>query len=301
MKYLIGFLSAAVILLFTPYCLASENGGNGNYGIGVHTVAGAVLPPKGVTVFYAYAVHYTADRMMDEQGNSFIPGFEAKIDFQAIRVLHTWGDYKGITFSSGFILESANVNIEAGGLNDSDFGPTLISADPFNLGIKLDDLYLRTSTYFWLPLGPYDPDALANSALNNYATISQAFYATWFPNAKWELTVDAVASFNFENKDTQYQSGDLFGTTYAVGYRPFAGHPEWQFGINGFFVQQINDDEIRDVKVPTGFRLRKLAYGPQIIYWHSPAVAVLVKWQHETAVKNAPKGDSIWLQAAFPI
>ncbi len=294
------YMLAVISLLVTSQSLGSENGGFGNYGIGVQTIAAGMLPPVGMTLFNAYAVNYRADRFLDDQGKELIPNFKADIHLQALRVLHTWGTYKGISISSSVIFESTYATIEAAGQKDSDYGPTLIEIDPIHLGINIGDWHLQTATYVWLPLGNYDPADLAHSS-QNYATVSQSMAVTWLPTPQWEVTLDANVSFNFRNSETDYRSGDLFGLTYSAGYRPFPSHPQWQLGINGLYVQQFNDDEIDDQKVPTGFRLRKLSAGPQAVYWFSPAVAAALKWQHEVHVRNGPKGDSIWLQAAFPI
>ena len=251
------YMLAVISLLVTSQSLGSENGGFGNYGIGVQTIAAGMLPPVGMTLFNAYAVNYRADRFLDDQGKELIPNFKADIHLQ------------------------------------------LIEIDPIHLGINIGDWHLQTATYVWLPLGNYDPADLAHSS-QNYATVSQSMAVTWLPTPQWEVTLDANVSFNFRNSETDYRSGDLFGLTYSAGYRPFPSHPQWQLGINGLYVQQFNDDEIDDQKVPTGFRLRKLSAGPQAVYWFSPAVAAALKWQHEVHVRNGPKGDSIWLQAAFP-
>lgn len=287
------------ILLSASNSLASENG-TGNYGVGVQTVAAGLLPPPGMTMFNGYAVYYTADSFRDDKGHSLIPGFQADLHVQALRAVHTWGIYQGVTVTSSLIFESIYASIEAFGQKDSDFGPTLIDIEPVHLGIKLGDWYLQTGTYFWLPIGSYDEKALANSSFG-YATISQSVAASWMPTPQWELSLDGNVSFNFENKDSNYESGDLLGLTYSLGYRPFLTNPKWQLGINGFFVKQFNDDKIDGRRVPTGFRLRKFAVGPQIVYWFSPAIAAVFKWQHEMDARNAPQGDSIWLQAAFPL
>lgn len=287
------------ILLSASNSLASENG-TGNYGVGVQTVAAGLLPPPGMTMFNGYVVYYTADSFRDDKGHSLIPGFQADLHIQALRAVHTWGTYKGVTFSTSLIFESIQIELEVAGRQDSDFGPTLIDVEPLHIGIKLGDWYLQTGTYFWMPIGSYDRTALANSSFG-YSTVSQSLAASWLPTPQWELSLDANVSFNFENQDTNYHSGDLYGLTYSLGYRPFVSNPRWQFGVNGFYVKQFTDDELDGVKVPTGFRMEKFAFGPQVVYWFSPAVAVVFKWQNESSVRNAPDGDSFWLQAAFPL
>lgn len=301
LKYLFSLRLISLFLLgsIASPTLASENGG-GNYGFGVQTVMAGALPPPGMTLFGGYVVYYSADSFRGDDGDALVPGFKADVHVQAMRAVHSWGSYKGLTLSSSVILESIYAEIEAGGQHDSDFGPTLIDFEPLRIGLQLGNWHLQTGTYFWFPLGDYDANAIANSSYG-YTTISQSIDASWLPTPQWEISLDAHVSFNFENSDTNYHSGDQYGLTYHVGYRPFVSNPKWQFGLNGFYVKQFNDDELNGMKVPGGFRLRKFAVGPQIGYWFSPAVAVMFKWQAESSVRNAPRGDSFWLQAGFPL
>lgn len=294
---MLAFLS--VCLTSTP-ALASENGSIGSYGIGVQTIAVGVLPPPGATLLSWYAVYYTADTFRDDKGHASIPDFGADLSVQALRVAHSWASYKGVTLTSAVSLESINAQIKVAGQKDSDFGPTLYGIEPLRFGVKLGDWYLQTGPYVWLPLGSYNKQALANSTLG-YRTISQTVSATWLPTPQWELSLDTNVSFNSRNKDTGYHSGDLLGLTYSLGYRPFVTRPQWQIGINGFYARQLSDDDIDGRKVPTGFRLRKFAVGPQVVYWVSQAVAVAFKAQHEMGARNAPEGDSIWALGAFPL
>lgn len=114
------------------------------------------------------------------------------------------------------------------------------------------------------------------------------------------LDLSSSISFNRTNPETDYRSGTLLGFTWAANYRPFASRPQWQIGINGLYLDQIRDDEIDGEDVPGGFQLRKITAGPQVGYWITPAAAVVMKWAREYEVRNAPQGDQIWLQAAFP-
>ncbi|ANI53795.1 hypothetical protein PDR5_20650 [Pseudomonas sp. DR 5-09] len=41
--------------------------------------------------------------------------------------------------------------------------------------------------------------------------------------------------------------------------------------------------------------------GPQLFYSFNQNTGVVLKWLHETNVKNGPQGDSVWLEAAFPL
>ncbi|MDB5988547.1 MAG: putative signal peptide protein [Nevskia sp.] len=294
-----GLLCAA-LLLAAPSVEASENG-SGNFAVGAQTVIAAYFPPPNLTEFYGYLLYYHAGSFRDDHGHSAIPDFEANILAQAYRVAHTWGySAGGFSFSSSAIAETVYAKVHAGGETDDTFGIDLLELDPLHVNFDWGHLHLQTGPFFYLPVGPYDPTSLANST-THYATFAHELAATWMPTPKWDVSLDSNVSFNLRNKATGYRSGDLFAVTYGVNYRPFDSNQKWQFGINGFYEQQFSDDHSFGQPVPTGARLRKFAVGPQAVYWVSPAVAVVVKWQHEMAVRNAPRGDLMWLECAFPL
>lgn len=107
-------------------------------------------------------------------------------------------------------------------------------------------------------------------------------------------------SFNQRNNDTGYRSGNIFNTDYLMGYRlPFM--PKLQVGIAGHYTKQFSDDDISGDSLPNGNRLDKFAIGPQLFYSFDQATGMVLKWLHETNVKNGPMGDSIWIEAALPL
>jgi hypothetical protein len=287
-------------MAIAPAARASE-GGTGNFGVGAVTVVAGALPPPGTTESYGYLLYYSADSYRDDAGHSAIPGFKADLVVQALRVMHTWqARLWGLDLSSSLIGESIYAKVRAAGNTGHSFGPDLVCFDPFHIGGVFGNWYLQTGTYFYLPLGPYDPKALANST-THYRSLAQEVSMTWMPTPRWEASVDANVSFNQRNEATGYRSGDLLGFTYGLGYRPFAAAPQWQLGLNGYYEQQFTDDRQDGAPVPTGARLRKFSVGPQAVYWFSPAAALVLKWQHELDVRNAPRGDLLWLQFALPL
>jgi hypothetical protein len=74
------------------------------------------------------------------------------------------------------------------------------------------------------------------------------------------------------------------------------------FGVGGYYIKQVTDDEINGVKVgPDGFRLQRAAVGPQIVYYFSEKAGIAAKYQHEFATENGPEGDRYWVQFVVPI
>jgi hypothetical protein len=161
--------------------------------------------------------------------------------------------------------------------------------------------HVLTATHFIFPVGHYDKTTLANAA-HNYLTYTQELSATWTPSPSWMFDLSSNISFNERNDETNYKSGDIVGLTWGANYR-LPSNPNWQVGLHGLYLDQIEDDELpHGVKVPDGgFRIEKFNAGTQLTYWFNPSAAIMLKWTREWEVENAPQGDLFWLQAAFPI
>lgn len=289
------------VFIVHPNVMATENGGFGPYGVGAQTLGSSFLPPPGKTVAYGYMLLYSAGEFVGGDGRPMISDFNLDVVAEATMMRYAWDfTYAGFRFGSALVQEAVHVSVDAAGNGDSDGGLMLLNIQPLAVSRMAGSLHLLTASHVMIPLGRYDPAASANSA-HNYFTFAQEFSATWTPDVRWILDITANVSLNERNKKTGYKSGNLVGVTWAANHRPFAAAPNWQIGINGFYLRQIEDDRMGDVRFGDGFRLLKVAAGPQLAYWFSPSVAVVAKWQKEWEVRNAPKGDLLWIQAAFPL
>jgi len=280
---------------------ATENGDT-TWPLGVQTVVPALMPPPGVTEFYSYTVYYHADSFKDNSGKSVVPNFKLDNFVQALRLVHTW-DYQtdsGVQFTSGLIASGGHIKVKAGGQSDEKTGMRQAYITPLNvLYSPTPELHLLGGLSVFAPLGGYDKNDLANTT-PNYLTYISEFALTWFPHPNWEVSLAPTYSFNQRNKDTDYRSGEVFNVDYMVGYR-FESMPKLQLGIAGYYTKQTTDDDISGDRLPGGNRLKKFAVGPQLFYSFDQATGIVLKWLHETNVKNGPMGDSVWLEAAFPL
>lgn len=278
---------------------AIEGGTFGNYGVGAMTVAAGLLPPPGETYFYGYLAHYSADRFVDGNGDSMIPGFNLDLTVEATQIKHTWKfKIAGLSVGSGIIQEAVHVDIEAGGQRDKATGNFLLALQPLILGGNSGNLHFSTSSYISIPAGDYDADSLANHVLNYYS-FTQDLALTWLPTPQWMLDLVTNVSINSTNHDTNYHSGDFIAFTWGAQYRP-ASAPKWQVGVSGLYLDQFEDDRLNGDKVPGGFKLLKINGGPQVAYWPTQTMAIVAKWHHEFEVENGPKGDLFWLQVGMP-
>ncbi|EPN6727327.1 transporter [Pseudomonas sp. GD03817] len=288
-------------LLVSSLCYGTESGDT-VWPLGVQTVLPAILPPPGETSLYSYTAYYKADSFKDNSGKSSVPGFSLENFVQAIRVVHTW-DVKfdsGVTLSSGIIGSANKIKVEAFGNSDTDSGFRQLYLTPLYVGYSpSENLHLLTGFSAFVPLGNYDGNKLANSP-PGYASYTQEFDLTWFPHPNWEVSIAPTFTINAKNDDTDYRSGNVFNVDYLLGYR-LQSNPKVQLGLVGYYTKQVTDDRYDHGDLDDGNRLSKFAVGPQIFYAFDQKSGVVLKWMRETAVKNGPKGDSLWLEFAFPL
>ncbi len=287
---------------------ATETGAT-QWALGVQTVVPAILPAAGETAYYHYTLYYHADRFTDGSGNVLIPGFNASVFANAGRIVHTWERKLGpLNMSSGIILAGSYVGVETGvqlapglPLKDSTFGLTYLYVTPLYLTYNTPKLHLLWGGSVYIPIGYFSAQDLANPSLNYYS-FHQEIAITYFPMKTLEFSAQAGITFNAENPTTDYQSGAIFDVDWGINWAPIASMPNLFFGITGFYATQFTDDEINNVKVgPDGFRLEKIALGPQVIYYFSKKAGIAFKYQREFETKNGPEGDRFWMQFVVPV
>lgn len=285
---------------------AVENG-NPQWPIGVQTIIPAVLPAAGETAYFNYTLYYHADSFKDGNGHDLVPGFEASVLAEAPRIVHTWETKLGpLNMSTGVILVGNFVKVEedpAPGvhLEDSTTGLNFLYLTPLYLTYNTPTLHLLYGPSAIIPVGPFSEHDLANPT-NNYYSFHQEFAFTYFPMKTLELSAEAGLTFNAENPATDYHSGATFDIDWGINWAPIASMPNLFFGFQGFYITQFTNDEINNVTVgPDGFRLEKIALGPQVIYYFNPKAGIAAKYQREFDTENGPEGDRFWIQFVVPI
>lgn len=300
LRRLASTLAVALLGLggFAPAVQAGE-GGLSNFPYGAQTTYAAIMPPPGTTSFFGYMLGYTADSVRDNGGDR-IPGVEVEVFALAPRLVHSWKQpLGGFKVSSGIVVQGAYAKVEVPGAEDDVTGPSLLGIEPFYLTRSVGAWHFLTGPLLYFPLGPYDRNDLVNSTVN-YRSYAYQTSATWTPTPRWDISLNAAIEFKERNDDTDYRSGTQTGLTFGVGHRPFTNQ-KWDLGISGFYTRQLTDDELDGQDVPGGNRTRKFAVGPKLVYWFTPAAGLVVQWHRETNVRNAPKGDLLWVEVAFPL
>lgn len=285
---------------------AVENGAP-QWPIGVQTIIPAILPAAGETAYYNYTLYYHAGTFKNGNGEDLVPGFDLSVLAEAPRIVHTWERKMGpLNISTGAILVGNFVKVREDPtpgihLEDSTFGLNFLYLTPLYLTYNTPTLHLLYGPSAIIPMGHFSEGDLANPT-NNYYSFHQEFAVTYFPLKTLEFSSEGGLTFNAENPATNYHSGATFNIDWGINWAPITSMPNLFFGVQGFYITQFTDDEINNVKVtPGGFRLEKVALGPQLIYYFSPKAGIAAKYQREFDTENGPEGERFWVQFVFPI
>jgi hypothetical protein len=169
----------------------------------------------------------------------------------------------------------------------------------WNLGVNNVMTYVTGD----IPVGAYDPDRLANLGIGHAAIDAGGGYTYFDPSTGTEASAVLGLTYNFENPNTDYQSGiDLhldWGMAQFLNEKFFVG-------AVGYYYQQLTGDTGSGA-ILGDFRSRVAAIGPQFGYLFpigdEMKVALNVKAYWEFAADNRPEGWNVWAGFAlsFPL
>lgn len=280
-------VSGALACFFSANIYATENGSD-SFALGAEGLLAGALPPPGVYLL-TYYQNYTASNFVGSDGHTLIPDFD--IDAKAIVPRLVWmtnqqllGAQVGFYAAQPLVdlrLKMAGQSDHNSGLGDLIFAPML--------GWHQGNHHWAAAVETIFPTGDYDQEDLANIG-KNYYTFRPILAYTFSQPKGWDISTKVSYSFNTENKDTHYQSGEYIAADYSIGYKL---NPNLSLALQGYAFKQTASDEVSDVNV--GFRGQALAYGPGLHY-QKDGWALEAKYLKETAVENRPKGDATWLK-----
>lgn len=188
-----------------------------------------------------------------------------------------------------------NINISRTGSIDSSvggFGDLAPSASlRWNDGVNNFMLYGTGD----IPVGAYDPNRLANLGIGHGAIDGGFGYTYLNPQNGWEASVVTGLTYNFENPDTNYQSGVDWHTDWGVS--KFLSK-QLLIGAVGYFYTQISPDTGQAAFLGN-FESRVFGAGPQIGYIfpiNDDTQGYLnLKGYGEFGARNRPSGWNLWL------
>ncbi|MDH4869880.1 transporter [Pseudomonas sp. BN515] len=303
-------LLAASLAIASSLALSAHATENGVDNIGPGTDGFFVLPldvnnlPDHMFAFNLYYNHYEAKKLDISSLGGKVPDVKITSDAIIPRLdylspLRVFGGRLGGYVAQPYMRQQVSLF----GLDDrrESQGDTTIA--PIILWDMGKDLTLGAALEITLPTGDYDATRLANTS-NNFYTYKPLVSATWLPSERTELSVKATYSFNEENHDTDYRSGQLFHFDYSASYRVT---DNLRLGLNGYYLKQTTDDEqfgrtvtFMGEDVDDGVRGQVFAIGPAAYLTFFKYASFEMRWAKEYAVENRPEGEMFWAKLNLP-
>ncbi|WP_374443217.1 SphA family protein [Pseudomonas panipatensis] len=296
--------SGLLLACSASQALATE-GGLSSWPMGIEIYGMGILPPPG-TYGQIFTGNYEAKSVRDNAGNK-----AADIDLRVTTVVprFVWvTEQKVLGGDLGFHallpLNDMRLNIKNGphdskrGIGDAHLGPVV--------GFHLSDkLHMATGVDFVLPTGAYDKNDIINLG-NNYYTVEAVYAMTYADPHGLNADARLMYDYNFENKDTHYQSGQELHADYTLGWGVGNG---WVVGVGGHAYQQVTDDKCSAsncaaaalVEETNGYRGRSFSIGPAVQFSSKDGWSLSAKWQQESGVRNRAEGQTVWLKFTTPL
>lgn len=280
-----------LLLGCTTAVFAGENGGTA-YPDGTESFLAGAMPPPGI-----YAVTYNQLYSADKFKNDHPVFNDFKLDTWATVLRGVYVSDKtlfGANWGMHAFLITADAEITLGGGHDTQRGVGDLIIDPFLLGWHKGDWHVATGVDIYIPIGSYKKTDLANIG-RNYVTVQPIVSTTYLNQQGYEVSTKWMYDYNFENKDTNYKSGQALHVDYLIGkhFGPFA------VGVGGYAYQQLTGDS-GEGAILGDFKGKALSAGPQIRYQTSNGVSIAAKYQKEFEVENRPEGEKFAIDISFP-
>lgn len=279
-------------------------------GMSVGPSAG-IVPPEPMTIVNFENIYLDgsigANRSVPIAGTA-TAGVDAKIDFTLATLMRSWGSTGGWSFASAITLPYVWTDVKAGAsvgrLNGarSDSAANLFDLyfTPIVAGYHFSRTdHIALSFNVWAPTGRYDPNALANTSLNNWTFVPQVAYTKLVP--QYGLEFDAVAGLQFytRNQATDYQNAPLF-TLDLMGLKKFANGVG--AGLVMGTVQQLGKDSGPVADRLDGFVGHDFSLGPIVTYdtkvGGKHPVSASLRWVPSIASTNRLKSTNSFMASA---
>jgi len=284
MKQLMFKLSVPLMLgLTSSIACATENGAD-SFALGAEGMMAGALPPAGVYLL-SYYQNYHAGSFDNGPANfhldvnAFIPRL----------VWMTEQSYLGGQLGFYAIQPMVDLRLSAAGMSDHNtaLGDLMLGS---MLGWHQGDHHWIAAIETVLATGQYDK-ATAQQPLvanigKNYNTVRPIFAYSYAPKNGLDISTKISYSFNTENDDTQYKSGEYFAGDYSLGYKLT---DQVKVAVEGYAFKQTKSDKQQGENI--AMRGQVLAIGPAIQY-QDKNWSIEAKYLKETHVENRPEGHT---------
>jgi hypothetical protein len=140
-----------------------------------------------------------------------------------------------------------------------------------------------------LPTGAYARDDTANTG-TGYLSFMPLVAVSYITDSGFEVGAKLMYDINTINKETGYYSGQAFHADYVVGQK----FGPWNFGVNGYYFQQLENDTMRNEAATfDGNKGKAFSAGPAISYAYKN-MFFKVKAQFDLTVDNRPETQRYW-------
>jgi len=293
MKRLISTLGV-LTLGATGLAHATEGGGS-VYPLGSENFTCCALPPPGLYGI-VYGQGYSADKVRGNDGQVVTPAtFKVRATAVAPRLVWVTPTQIAGAAVAGLhaILPVVDLKVtidpstsqSKSGIGDLVFGP-------FLGWHHSEKLHTVAGLDFFAPTGRYKLGDLANIG-RNYWAIQPVLGVSYIDPKGINADAKAMWTYNLENKDSHYKSGQELIIDYALGWGVGSG---WTLGVGGYLYHQLNDDTFNGATVANN-RGRALAIGPSVRYDSGKGWFLTAKYEMEQNVRNRADGAAFWLKA----
>jgi len=309
---------AAAVLLGTTFVLSDAQaveGGGSNYLLGMRGPLAAFVPKPGVyltnNVYY-----YDAGRSdLTPIGDRVVGNISAKAlmniaQFSWVTDVSVMGGR--LAFSGllpfGNLKVGGDVTLQGPAFTVKQSDEVTALGDPVvgaSVGWKHrdGDRFRAWSVYssLFIPVGDYEVGRLANTGKNRWAFDAGAAYTMANFKGGREFSTVLGFTFNGENPDTHYNSGNEMHLELA-GKQYLPNH--FSLGVVGYWNEQLTADS-GGAAVLGDFKGRVFGIGPELSYQFTQSkthpVTLDLRWYHEFDAKNRVEGDGVFFTFSVPL
>ncbi len=307
-------LIGSTIALVSSFSYADEGGVSfwlpGQYS---SLAATAVEPGWSLPVIYYHSSVDASASSDFEIGGEIRAGLDVGIDMLLAVPTYVFADpvlggQASINMTA--LLARVDVTIDAtltgpgGGILSGSQNDTLTSVGDLypSASLRWNDGVHNTMIYTMIgvPVGSYKTGRLANIGINHWAVDVGGGYTYFHPETGREFSATAGFTYNFENTDTDYQSG--IDAHLDWGASQFLSE-QLHVGLAGYFFYQITGDSGSGAKLGD-FKSRVNAIGPQVGYIFNMGdkqAYLNLKGYWEFNANNRPEGWNTWLTLSIPL
>jgi hypothetical protein len=293
MKRLISTLG--VLTLGATGLVHATEGGGSVYPLGSENFTCCALPPPGLYGI-VYGQGYSADKVRGNDGQVVTPAtFKVRATAVAPRLVWVTPTQIAGAAVAGLhaILPIVDLKVTidpSASQSKSGIGDLVLG--PFLAWHHSENLHTVAGLDFFAPTGRYKLGDLANIG-RNYWAIQPVLGVSYIDPKGINADAKAMWTYNFENKDSHYKSGQELIIDYALGWGLGSG---WTLGVGGYLYHQLNDDKLNGTKVANN-KGRALAIGPSVRYDSGKGWFLTAKYEMEQNVRNRADGAAFWLKA----